>query len=201
MNNNKKKSPEREKYEAELEEVQKQAETDGTEQVQKRLARVYDSLAFACKEEKDFDRALECHLQSYKICRDLFEESKTAEDEEAFSSSCGNVGAICRDIGNTEKANEFYEEAIAYGIRSAEKLRTPKSYNSLALLYFEAGLLNRRKPDRELLKKAYDIWEILVKEHPDNQAYRSLKSSVAIVLNEKYKKRRGLAGLFLRKRR
>jgi tetratricopeptide (TPR) repeat protein len=198
---NKKKSPEREKYEAEIEEIKKQAEADGSIETRKRLARVYDSLAFACKEEKDYDRALECHLQSYKICRDLFEGDQTAENEEAFSSSCGNVGAICRDIGNAEKANEFYEEAIAHGLKAAEKLRTPKSYNSLALLYFEAGLLDRRKPDRELLKKAYDIWEILAKEHPDNQAYRSLKSSVAIVLNEKYKKRRGLAGLFLRKRR
>lgn len=199
--NNRKKSPEREKYEAELAEVQKQTEAGGEVQTKKKLARIYDDLAFACKDEKDFNRALECHLHSYKIRKDLFEKDQTAENEEAFSASCGNLGAVCRDIGNADKAREFYEEAIAHGVRAVDKLRAPKSYNNLALLYFEAGLLNRRKPDRELLKKAYDIWDILVKEHPDNQAYRSLKSSVAIVLNEKYKKRRGLAGLFLRKRR
>ena len=196
-----KKTPEREKYETELEEAKKQEKEYGTDEARINLARVYDSLAFACKEERDFNGALEYHLQSYKICKDLYEKKRTAKSAVDYSSSCGNLGAICKDIGNMEKAAEFYGEAISIGKSAAEKLRTPKSYNSLALLYFEAGILNRRKPDRDMLKNAYDIWEVLVKEYPDNQAYRSLKSSAAIVLNEKYKTRRGLSGLFMRKRR
>ena len=196
-----KKNPEREKYEIELEEAKKRADGRDDAQSGYELARIYDSLAFTCKDEKDFNSALEYHLQSYKICKDLYEKNETPESAEPFSASCGNLGAICRDIGNMEKAAEFYGEAIWLGKKAADKLRTPKSYNSLALLYFEAGLLDRRKPDRELLKKAHDIWEILIKEHPDNQMYRSLKSSVAIVLNEKYKRRRGLSGLFMRRKR
>lgn len=196
----KKDNPKREQLEKELEAAKEKARSD-TDDDRRALARAYDSLAFEYKEEKDIDKALECHLQSYKIFKELAEKGKTPEAEADFSSSCGNVGAICRDIGNIKQAEEFYGEAIALAKVSADELRTPKSYNNYALLCFEAALINRKNPDRELLMEAHGIWEILTKEHPNNSLYKSMRSSVAIILNEKYKKRRGIFGIFAKRRR
>lgn len=198
--NKKKENPKRERLEAELEEAKEKAGS-GTDDDRRILARAYDSLAFAYKDEKNIDGALECHLQSYKILKELAEKCNTPEADADFASSCGNVGAICRDIGNIKQAEEFYAEAIALAKISADKLRTPQSYNSYALLCFEAGVLNRKKPERELLLEAHSVWEILAKEYPDNSLYKSMRSSVALVLNEKYKKRRGLFARFAKRRR
>ena len=196
----KKENPARERLEAELEAAKENAKS-GTDDDRRVLARAYDSLAFAYKEEKNIDGALECHLQSYKILNELAEKCNTPEADADLALSCGNVGAICRDIGNIKQAEEFYGKAIALAKVSADKLRTPKSYNNYALLCFEAGVLNRKKPDRELLLEAHGVWEILGKEYPDNSLYKSMRSSVALVLNEKYRKRRGLFSRFAKRRR
>ncbi len=197
----KKENPERERLEKELEAAKETAKS-GTDDDKRALAHAYDNLAFAYKGEKDIDKALECHLQSYKIFKELSAKCHSAQIDSEYASSCGNVGAICKDIGNIKQAEEFYGEAIALAKVSADELRTPKAYNTYALLCFEAGVLNRKKPDRELLMEAHGVWEILGKEYPNNKLYTSMRSSVAIVLNEKYKKkRRSLWGMFAKKRR
>ncbi len=155
-----KKSPAREKCETELEIAKARVEGNDTPETRRELIKAYEGLAFACKDEKDITKALENYLYAYKISKELFERDGSTLDMESLAACCGDLGAISKVIGNNTKALEFYLEAIDLQKKAADTLRLAPSYNKLALLYFEAALINRRKPDKAMINKALDIWEI-----------------------------------------
>ena len=88
-----------------------------------------------------------------------------------YSVSCNRIGNICKAEGDLSGAKVYYEKGLEISVALADKTGTAESYDDLALSYYKLAFLDATAK-KEYLKKAVEIYEMLVRSCPNVARYR-----------------------------
>ena len=95
--------------------------------------------------------------------------------------SLKRLGDIKWKLGDIDGAENCFTRALEINERAARESGTPQAYDDLAVSYWICAIM--RKPfDKELLKKAHDIYARLAERYPDNKRYSMNRDSLGAAL-------------------
>jgi tetratricopeptide (TPR) repeat protein len=141
-----------------------------TDQVQQRIACVFDAVGEALEHFEKYEKALAYHRKALAI-----EEKILGTEHTDTAMSYNNLGVLLQDLGRHEEALKHYGKALAIfeKVLGTEHTDTATSYNSLGSLLEDLG---RHEEALAHYRKALDIAETL--HHPDANLYREAIASL-----------------------
>ncbi len=121
------------------------------------------------KAEDRMEEAAACYERACDIFRVNMEETGSRLYRDHFAAGCEKHASVKKKLGKTENASELYREAVAVREQLYEAEETASSAHALAASYYNAASFFR---DREMMKKAYELWDGLCVTHPEYGKYR-----------------------------
>jgi tetratricopeptide (TPR) repeat protein len=130
----------------------------------------------------DLDGAENYFARSRKILEVLANETHTVEARRNLSVSLEKLGDIRLNQRNLDGAEDYFARSLEIAEALANETHTVESYDDLAVSYFKLATL-REPYNRELLKKALDIFSVLAENCPGMARYRKIRDSLQDLLN------------------
>ena len=121
------------------------------------------------KAEDRMEEAAACYERACDIFRVNMEETGSRLYRDHFAAGCEKHASVKKKLGKTENASELYREAVAVREQLYEAEETASSAHALAASYYNAASFFR---DREMMKKAYELWDGLCVTQPEYGKYR-----------------------------
>ena len=130
----------------------------------------YNRLGGLYKSMDDTETAYEYFHKEYDIAKkiaDLFPGRDSIRD---LGLSCNYMGGISAQRRQGREALGYYDEGIALLSPVTENSEDPVLEDDLAVLYFNHFRLSH---DKQMLRRAHDIWQDLNSRYPQNEEYLS----------------------------
>ena len=155
-----------------------------------------------CRASNDTEGAISNLLIATENCERLVEGEGAISHYRDLSHCYTKLGDLYEAEGKTKEARIYFVKSLKNSERSVEVIGDSEVYDDLALSCYNLGCLDK---DPSLLKRAYDIWQMLVRKYPDESDFayrRDVAASELAKLGGDLPRRRGLlSGLidFIRK--
>ena len=88
---------------------------------------------------------------------------------EHLAGGCEKLASALKKLGKTQKAEEFYKESITLREQLHKTSRTVSSAHALATTYYNTAVFIE---DKEIMSKAFELWNELSARHPEFRKYR-----------------------------
>ncbi len=147
------------------------AKETGTVEAKRELSVSYNNFGDICRAEGNLSGAKEYYEKSLEIRLTLAKETATVQTKRDLSVIYSNLGYVCQKEGNLSVAKEYYEKGLEIAVALAKEMGTAESYDDLATSYYNFAFCDVNNKT-QYLKKAVDIYEMLVENCPDIARYK-----------------------------
>ena len=111
--------------------------------------------------------------QFYRQALDLFEKNKQRSSSRIFldhyAGGCEKLASAKKKLGDKEEAARLYRESVSARVKLYSLSQSASTAHALAVACYNAALFFK---DRELMQKAYGLWDKLSRERPEYKKYR-----------------------------
>ncbi len=159
-------------YEKALEIRLKLAEETKTAASRRDLAASCYMLGDIAEEEDRLDDAREYYERSAETLAAVAEETKTIESRRDLSLCYDRLCCIAETEERLADAREYCLRSLELRLKIAAETQTVQSYEDLAASYFNLGVMDYPKIDRDYLLMALEICKALVRTCPDVIEYK-----------------------------
>ncbi len=122
-----------------------------------------------CKATGRLEDAADCYAKACGIFRENVKETGSRLFQDHCAGGCEKLAGVKKKLGETETAAALYKEAVAEREQLHRTEKAVTSTHALAAAYYNAASFFR---DREMMKKAYELWDGLCLTHPEYGKYR-----------------------------
>lgn len=143
------------------------AKTEGV-QAQRDLAIGLCSLGIVYRDERDFPQARMCYDESLKLFYQIVEETGAIEARRDLAIGYVKLAGIFQAEGNILQARVYCKKSLEIHRQLATETQTAQAYDDLATSYFDTAMIGPEEDSYNMAVQAYEIWNALYKETPDN---------------------------------
>ena len=108
--------------------------------------------------------------------------TQNIEDRRELAVILNILGDIADSEGELSVSKLYYEQALDIVKVIAEETNSTDSYDDLAFSYYKLGTIGFFV-DKNMLEKAFEIWQRLLQQYPDNSYYQKRVDTVKMYLS------------------
>ncbi len=108
------------------------------------------------------------YAEAVSLCRQTEERTATARARRDLAAACEKLAGVNKRLKKTDEAAAMYRETISLREKLADGDASEHAMHELAVGYFNFALF---RSDKNLMQKAYTIWDKLTREYPSQQDY------------------------------
>jgi len=121
----------------------------------------------------NIEKSWEFYLENLKTFQEIAEQARTVEAKRDLTSSYYNLMSVAYSTGKMVPAKIYMQEAMSLSMTLATSPGTHSDLHLLASVYLFCGDV---KKDKQITKKAYEIWERIAKENPEMKEYEEKRN-------------------------
>ena len=143
----------------------------------------YEKIGDLYFEQNLFDVAEKFYMQSLEGAKSINEKQSNLANQRRLSVVYNKLAGLYRFSGDIDKAREYILEDLQISHNLANTLRTPESYDDLAMTLYSFALLEDGRIALEPLQDAYDIWCRLSEKFPNVSRYLQCRNDAKQILD------------------
>lgn len=120
------------------------------------------------KADGENEEAAVLYLEAVSLCRKTEERTGTARAQRERASACEKLAGAYKKLKKTEEAAALYRETVLLREKLAELDASSRAMHELAAAYYNYASF---AADKDMMQKAYLIWDRLSMENPLQQDY------------------------------
>ena len=121
------------------------------------------------KAQKEYPDAVRCYEKACRIFETNVEKTGSLIYLDHYAGGCEKLASARKKTGNAQEAGRLYREAVAMREKLYEASKTVSNAHALAVSCFNAAAFF---DDRQLMDRAYKIWDALCEKYPEYAKYR-----------------------------
>jgi len=120
------------------------------------------------KADGENDEAAVLYNEAVSLCRKTEERTGTARARRERAAACEKLAGVYKRLKKADEAASLYREAVSLREKLAELDASSRAMHELAAAYYNYASF---ASDKDVMQKAYLIWDKLSKENPSQQDY------------------------------
>lgn len=121
------------------------------------------------KAEERLTEAADYYQQACGIFRKNANKTGSLIFRDHLAGGCEKLASTMKKLGETQKAEDFYKESVTLREQLHTTCGTVSSAHTLATAYYNAAAFLK---DKEIMRRAYELWNELSVRHPEYEKYR-----------------------------
>ena len=121
------------------------------------------------KAEGSLENAADCYRKACEIFAENVEKTGSRIYQEHNAGGLEKLASAIKKLGDTKEAGTLYKDAAALREQIYAVGKTVSSAHALAVSCYNAAAFFK---DRDMMKRAYEIWDEISRKHPEYSKYR-----------------------------